>query len=386
MEKKFKVLVIEDRPDDMDCVKRSLPDNCEVIPTDADFTRVCGNGFHGETILDNHERTTLKDELKKLLEMYHEELVAIVCDLCLDNEKKNKSGGIEVIRWIRDSKWNGLNLPEEFLKYIPIIVFSSTTDAGKKNQTDALLAGATSLVVKKRQLISAKNGVDENLRCTLKSQIEYFRHVCKQNNNWKDFYIALSFTGKNKNERHREFVEIIANRLSLKFQEERVFFDMNKLNDGITPSCSQNDFSELYERKCKYIIVFLSSDYNTGDNPWTKAEWIGIQKYYNNAKKNVLFVNLEEALTKDVFKNNLGIDEVIWIPAFEERENFYKSLDGEDAELDDVFENVKKNKTTIMAYNKKCIDLYHKKCNDMAKGVVSIIEKYINKEDTGKKG
>lgn len=381
MEKKFKVLVIEDRPDDRDCVKRSLPDNCEMIPMDADFTRVCGNGFLGETILDNGETTTLKVELKKLLELYHEELVAIVCDLCLDNEKKNRSGGIEAIRWIREGKWNGLNLPENFLKYIPIIVFSSTTDAGKNNHTNALLAGATSLVVKKRQIISAKNKKDEILYCTLKSQIEYFRHVCKQNNNWKDYYIALSFTGQNKNEKHREFVEIITNRLSQKYQEERVFFDVNKLNEGVTPTYSQSDFSELYEHKCKFIVVFLSSDYNTEDNQWTKAEWKGIKKYYVNAKKNVLFVNLEKAVTKDIFKNNLGVDEVIWISAFDEREKFYKLIDGEDVELDDAFKIVKENKDTIMSYNKKCIEKYKEKCEHIANGVVSAIEKYINKED-----
>ena len=382
--KKFKVLVIEDRPDDLDCVIRSLPDNCQMIPTDVNFSRICGNGFLGETILNNGESTTLKDELKKLLENNHEELVAIVCDLCLDYEKKSRSGGIEVIRWIREGKWNGLDLPEEFLKYIPIIVFSSTTDAGKKNQTDALLAGATSLVVKRRQLISAKK-VDENLRCTLKSQIEYFRHVCKQNNNWKEYYIALSFTGQNNNKKHREFIEIIANQLCAKYRNDRVFFDEYKLKDGVTPSCSQDDFSELYESKCKYIIVFLSSDYNTEDNHWTKAEWIGIKKYYKNAKKNVVFVNLEKTVTKDIFKNNLGIDDVIWIPAFEEREKFYKLIEGEDVELDDAYKLVRDNKDTIMSYNKKCIDKYKEKCNDIANRVVSIIERNINKEDVDNK-
>ena len=312
-----------------------------------------------------------------MLEKYHEELVAIVCDLRLG---RHNSDGVEVIKWIRDYEWNGLNLPEEFLRYIPIIAFSGAT-IGEDIHTQALQEGATSLVVKKSMLISSKNKVDRNLRNTLKSQINYFEHVRKHNNNWKDYYIGLSFTGHNKSDRHREFVEIIANQLSSKYRRERVFFDQDKLKEGITPSCSQKKISEIYKNNCKYIIVFLSSDYNTENNLWTKEEWSGIFEYYKKANRNVFFVNLENEVNEDIFKKNLGIDEVIWIPAFEEREKFYKMIDGEDSELDDMFNLLKVSKATIMEYNKKCIKKYKEKCTDIANGVVSIIEKSISEAE-----
>ena len=76
---------------------------------------------------------------------------------------------------------------------------------------------------------------------------------------------------------------------------------------------------------------------------------------------------------------------MIWIPAFEEREKFYKLIEGEDVELDDAYKLVRDNKDTIMSYNKKCIDKYKEKCNDIANRVVSIIERNINKEDVDNK-
>lgn len=377
----YKVLVIEDRDDDMACVKKSLPANCKMIPTNPEFTRICGNGLRGETVLNNGETAILQNELKRLLEKHHEELVAIVCDLCLGNEK---DGGIEVIRWIRDTQWNGLDLPEDYLKNIPIIVFSSTT-SGAGRHTEALRTGATSLVVKKRDVLTNKNKIDDNLQSTLKSQIQYFQYVCKHNDNWKDYYVALSFTGRNHDIQHREFVEFVANQLYIEYRKKRVFFDQDKLIEGVTPSYGQKEFSELYMHKCKYIIVFLSSNYNTKDSPWTQQEWYGIHEYYKIARKNVIFVSLEDSATKEIVSNNLGLGEIICIPASKAREDYYSLINGENKELENEINRLISHHSDITVFNNKYIKKFQEKCATIANSVVTPIVNHISLVESGKK-
>ncbi len=401
----YKVLVIEDELDAMKCVRRSLPDICEIVPkftktddaispdvdnhtenadyTIVEYTTICKNGLRGETTINrgaNKFVVTLKDVLKKTIEDNHEELSAIICDIQLGTDIR---GGIDVIQWIRDYDWNNLNVHKDYLKYIPIIAFSSETRVGAYNQTDALKSGATGLVIKKDNIISNETMPDMNLNSLIKNQIDYFKYVKKQIPQ-RNYFVALSFTSCNttngKDIQHREFVEAVAQQLYKTYRKQSVFFDQDKLIEGVTTSKKPDEFTKLYKECCEYIIVFVSSDYNTDKNTWTKEEWKGIREHFNKDGKHVIFVTIEK-ITKEEFESKLGISQVIWIDANKPREDFYKLLQGKDMDSEKRKDDLSKNVITIYDYHKDTITEYIKKANTIVTNIVNIIVNHINNNE-----
>lgn len=380
--KKNEVLVIEDQSDDMKCVKRSLPDNCVILTDDPRFCKLCEKGIDGGRLQIKQDDGTknsvnLKDYLKKILTEHHSTLRAIVCDLKLGTDKE---GGVKVIKWIRDVLHNGVQLHNNYLKFIPIIVYTSSTNSGEAERADALEAGANAFIMKNHKEISNGYGVEEQLRDVLKNDIDYFQYLYSHLQlDSKCYKVALSFTGGSKITRHREFVEEIAHHLYGHYTKGKVFYDIDKAKDGSTISLTKDDFTEIYGEKCEFVIVCVSEDYNTEDNPWTQKEWEGIHKLYEKSRFHVIFVSLEKGLTSDIFKEHLSIaNEPIWIDASKSVEDFYEILSGQNKDQKSVLNNILNSNALLKEYPLASYKLYrdycHKIATDIVKPIVGRIE------------
>lgn len=382
----FKILAIEDDNDAMECIKKSLPTGYELIPSESrSFSEICKHGLKGECLVSGSDSyTTLDKELKKLIEENYSSLRAIVCDVKLGDQEEynNVDEGVKVIKWIRNPL-NGINLSKDYLKYIPIIVFSSLSNATRDRQDRAVEAGATGYVPKNDAEIS-DNRASETLQALLLSQANYFDFIYKTLNK-KEFTVALSFTGNRGTELHREYVEEVASYLSTIFTCKRVFFDRKQLESGKTLSYSKEDFRQIYKNKSEYIIVFISRDYNTKDSPWTLKEWEGIKEYYKASKHHVIFVVLEKGFTEIDFKKKMDIEPVIWLDASEYIEDFYKIRKCKDSELKEKAMSLARMESTIIDYTSECIDIYKKKCVNTVERIVYAITKKIEDWDFGTK-
>lgn len=379
---KFKILAIEDDPDAMECIRKSLPTGYELIPSDSrSFSDICKHGLKGECMVGESDSFTRLDiELKKLIEENYSNLKAIVCDVKLGEQKEynNIDEGVKVIEWIRNPL-NEINLSKDYLKYIPIIVFSSLSNATRDRQDRAVGAGATGYVPKNDAEISAKRA-SETLQALLQSQANYFDYIYKTLNK-KEFKVALSFTGNRGTELHREYIEEVASYLSTIFTCKRVFFDRKQLESGKTISYSKEDFRQIYKNRSEYIIVFISRDYNTKDSPWTQKEWEGIKEYYKVSKHQVIFVVLDKGFTEIDFKKKMDIEPVIWLDASEYIEDFYKIRKCKDSELKEKALALARMESTIIDYTSECIDIYKKKCVNTIERIVNAITKKIEDLD-----
>lgn len=380
----FKILAIEDDPDAMESIRNSLPTGYELIPSNSrSFSDICKHGLKGECrVDDSNSYTTLEKELKKLIEENFLSLRAIVCDVKLGEQEEynNVDEGVKVIKWIRDPR-NGINLSQDYLKYIPIIVFSSLSHATRDRQDRAVEAGATGYVPKDDSDISEQRTSD-TLQALLLSQANYFDYIYKTLNK-KEYKVALSFTGNRGTELHREYIEEIASFFSTSFTCKRVFFDRKQLESGKTLSYSKDEYRQIYKNSSEYIIVFISRDYNTKDSPWTKKEWEGIKEYYKVSKHHVIFVVLEKGFTEIDFRKKMGIEPVIWLDASECIEDFYKIRNCKDSELKEKAMSLARMESSISDYTRDCIDIYKKKRVNTVEKIVYAITEKIEASDKG---
>ena len=384
---RFEILVIEDEMDDMVCVKRSLPKNCTIIPEESWFYKLCGKGVQGELMVEDDDGKKQCLQFNKyignIIEEHHLTLRAIVCDLKLG---ENRKGGVEFIKWIRNSETNGIELLEDYLKYIPIIVYTKSTNSDEEEREAALANGANGFLIKDQSIVSDMKRIDENLKNMVKKNVEYFQCLYRFFLYNKPYKVALSFTGYNDSEPHREFIEEIANQLYGFYTKERVFFDMDKAEDGTTISLIRQDFTTIYKDCCDYVIVFVSKDYNTNDNPWTQSEWAGIKEYYKKSPTNVIFVLIENGVTSSSFKENLSItNEPIWINATKYRKSFYEVLSGQSLVQKSMLKEVINYNSTIKEYMWKCYDAYKDECNKITHNIIQTIIGHISKTDAGEK-
>ena len=385
---RFEVLVIEDEKDDMDCVKRSLPGNCRIISEEPWFCKLCEKGIGGELLVpteDGKEPDCIQfnNYIGEIIAKHHLTLRAIVCDLKLGD---NRMGGVEFIKWIRDANTNRLEPYAEYLEYIPIIVYTKSTHSGKEEREAALANGANGFLVKDQGIVSEMRKIDENLKNVIKKNVEYFQCLYKFFLNHKPYKVGLSFTGSNGSELHREFIEEIAHQLYGYYKKDNVFYDIGKAEDGTTVSLCMQDFAKIYREDCEYVIVFVSKDYNTKDNPWTQNEWEGIKEYYRESPSNVIFVPIEAGVTSSTFRDNLSIpNEPIWINATKFRKSFYEVLSGQSLIQKSMLNEVVHYNSTMEDYMWKCFEVYKDECKKITHNVIQAIVGHILKTDSGEK-
>lgn len=381
----FEVLIIEDEPDHMRCVDKSLPENIKAIPVIKDYCDLCRKGIDGCLMVDdNHggkENVYFKEYIKTIIEEHHQTLRAIVCDLAL-GEKYD--GGVKFIKWLRDTERNCINLVDEYLKYIPIIVYTKSSKYTDQARKDALENGAISCVIKNLALISG-GLADENLRNILYTSVKLFNYLCNFISVQKKYKVGLSFTGdKTASQPHRAFMDQIKNLLYRYYTKKRVFYDLDVANEGITTTLKMKNFTKIYKEDCEYVIVFVSKDYSTDNNPWTQNEWVGIKDYYEKSPHNVIFVPIEDDVTEDTFKTNLGIDDVpLWVNGAKIRENFYLALWGKNAKQKDAL--IELLNSSMKDYLKKYQEVYNEECENIIKGIITTIVNHISITDAGEK-
>ena len=390
--RRFKVLVIEDEKDALKCVERSLPENCDIIsPEDCDiiskdghkiskdeYITLCKNGLEG-----SFNGITFKEYFKRLLEENSTDIRVIVCDLRLGDDV---GGGAKIISWIRDTKTNGINLPADYLQYIPIIGYTSATNSKEAERIQAVAAMANVCLVKDTVAISSKEKKDIVLTGHIAQYLEYFQCLYEFLIYRKTFKVALSFTGRNNTILHREFVEEIAHHLYSCYTKKRVFYDVDMLDSGYTVGMTKDEFTELYNKECEYIIVLVSEDYATEDNPWTQYEWVGIHDYYNKYTKKVVFVAIEKNVNEAKFMNHLGMENIgIWINASDLREEFYKRMCGKGLEQKAVVNEMSVYDATIKDYTEICYKNYKEICEKIYEKIVRPIVNHISSVDEGKK-
>ena len=220
----------------------------------------------------------------------------------------------------------------------------------------------------------------------LKKNVEYFQCLYKFLVYNKPFKVALSFTCYNDSVPHREYIEEIAHQLYENFTKEKVFFDIDKAENGITTTLNKKDFTRVYREDCDYIIVFVLKDYNTKDNPWTQSEWLGIFDYYKESPNKVIFVVIENGVTSSTFKENLSITDVpIWINAATSRQSFYEVLSGQSLVHKSMQNEVVHFNSTMLDYMWKCYEIYKNECRKITYDVIQAIVGHIYKTDAGEK-
>lgn len=366
---KYKVLVIEDEKDSMNCVKRSLPDNCEILPEiESKFYSLCKKGLDGSLA-----GQSFKENIKDLIEKNFRELRAIVCDLKLG---ETEDAGERVIEWIRSAESNGIDVRSDFLKFIPIIIYTHETATKPKQRSEALSRGANTILIKKDDVVSRKDRIDVDLQNVLKKDIEVFQCLYEHyifNGEEKKYKVALSFTGREENakgtEEHRDFVREIAKSLYGHFTKTNVFYDEDQGINGWT----KEKFEEHYANDCKYIFVCLSDNYAKKSSPWTQKEWDGIKRYCEKNADRVIFLAIGD-VKEEKFKE-LGIEPRIWENMYELRERFYKLLHLESDEIKSSFDKMRMFDLTKNDFGK----IYNKRIIEMRKSICVKIDDLIRK-------
>jgi hypothetical protein len=135
------IMLIEDKSEDY----RSLNDylisiNSEytLLPSVKDFKNFTYSVIHGS-------KSKCVDTIIKLFSEYKEDIVAVICDLMLEEHGYGRNGEdvIKIIR--RDIEISGLRY---YTKIIPIFIYTWAQD-GQRQRIEALDSGATHLIEKK---------------------------------------------------------------------------------------------------------------------------------------------------------------------------------------------------------------------------------------------
>ena len=391
---KYKVLIIEDNPEDYIKIQENLIPDGGVsrlpydfdINTDKDKRRRyirelntdLDDKIKPEDCLSEEEQalTTLlrpKGGLKeaesmidRIIKENYNDLRLVICDLklCEDNE-----AGKEIIRHLREDRI--LDDTPWFLKNIPIIILTGV-DGVAVGASER--GGINSRVFKKIDVLYNMRGksVSDDTN-NLDSCQSLFRSIVdmlatnfddQYNKHLTKYKVALSFTNVNDLEDciipHREFVEMFVHCLYPYFTREKVYYYEDKPDNNNLGK----DLEEIYKEKSEFVIVFISDDYNTHDKSTTQTEWKAIkEKYESRGWKGVVFVPIENSVA-----NRTSIGRILNIENFSEipidfsdlREKFYNVYNGVLKSEDD---------------RKKIIDSYNSVCKDTQK---RIFEKIIN--------
>ena len=210
-----------------------------------------------------------------------------------------------------------------------------------------------------------------------------FDNCYNSNSQQKRYKVALSFTGREGTEFHREFVEEIAHQLYAKYTEDKVFYDIDKLKTGRNVGLTKEDFTRIYSNDCEYIVVCLSQDYASKKSPWTTKEWEGIKQYYSKSSKKVIFVLIGDNVTETSVKASLGVDPGLWVSADKTRREFYTVLEGKSDVHNKAKNNLVRYEITIHDYATVCYEEFKRACKIISDDVIPTIVGHITDVDNG---
>ncbi len=319
--KNQKILVIEDENNARDRIVGILKNDYSHIDVDEDFNDIIQKG----------DTEKLHEHLKEIIKKNCKELRAIICDLNLTGSNNQFESGVDLIKWIRTECHIFPHETDEiFFEAIPIIVCTKKdfTNCSHNEYYNVIKAGADDIITKSEGDGSC---FEDDLKNSIKPRLKRFGEICK-NLLFYEYKIGISYTWESKDEKHHEFVNEIAQLLSVQYTGRRVLYDEMKQEAGETIGLTSEKFSLKYKNDCEYILVCLSKDYNKRDNSWTKEEWTNIKEVYEKDHERVFFLPIEELDLKKVY-SNLGITDnkkqTITIKnAHTTRNNYYDVLNG----------------------------------------------------------
>ncbi|MCQ2338554.1 MAG: hypothetical protein MJ001_06495 [Paludibacteraceae bacterium] len=303
-----------------------------------------------------------------------EDLRLIICDYLLNG--CNNAGYIFIEKLREADDW--------FMKNIPVVVFTGLTD--RTPERDALELKC--FVIQKSDV---KGGKDKNCSSLVNrffnEKVGAFDKLYRQHINDKRYKVAFSFTGSDYKgtyiEPHREFVRDVA-RIVMRQYGDKVFYDEYCIVSGWNPE----DFKNVYENQCNFIVVFLSDNYGTPDNKWTEMEWEGIKTHFNEdgvcGKKNVLFVPIGDKVNYENILERLNVSpNHIWYKdGIKAREKYYSILKGESADIKEKLMQCFYGKSNFEAVLECFMNEYNEfQKNGELKGVASWIINHIKNHD-----
>jgi hypothetical protein len=116
-----------------------------------------------------------------------------------------------------------------------------------------------------------------------------------------DFLVSLSFPGES-----RDYVEGVARELERLLGPNKYFYDNNYVSQLARPNLDLL-LQEIYRRRSKLVVVFLSQDYQ--EKEWCGIEFRVIREIIMGRDDNrVMFVRLDDGEVEGVFKTDGYID------------------------------------------------------------------------------
>jgi hypothetical protein len=115
------------------------------------------------------------------------------------------------------------------------------------------------------------------------------------------FAVALSFPGE-----HRQFVERVADELTLRLDEEKVFYDRHYQAE-LTRMDLDLYLQELYSKKSELVVVFLCAEYET--KKWCGIEWRAIRELITPTRsQTIMLVRFDQTEIPGITSNDGYID------------------------------------------------------------------------------
>ena len=330
---------------------------------------------------------SVKDRVRQIIERHYEDLRLIICDLQICGLDQGGSMLIEYLRKNDGKDKISIAGKPWFMQEIPII---AVTKLDGQQPMASLRAGEKNcLSVKKVDVFDNEPAANIFKNIVDREVCRFDDYYAKQEKN-KKYKVALSFTGRNGKEKHREFVEEIARHLYAEYKQDRIFYDLDKVDTGDTVGLKKEDFTRIYANECEYIVVCLSEDYASPNSPWTQKEWEGIRLRLNKSPKNVIFTCIGDGVTDAKVKKQLLCDPGLWIAANDCRKGFYKMMAGNSQDQKDKLKAVwdsdmSKLAKNVDAFLSACYMSFRTESKNIARTVVDPIVGHITKVDAGEK-
>lgn len=377
-ENNFKVLIIEDSYVDFIKIQEKLipkdyisrlpfyfETSDEIKQKRTQFLRELTSDINNEEVIDPNDCLTKEekewldclkkpggfdeafDRIANTIRENFQELRLIICDLQLCGDDVAGKRIIEQIRQNRDilqgdKAW--------FCQNIPIICFTHLS-----GQTEVVFAGINCVTIYKEDVRNAYFQFKSFVKLLSENFDNYYKEHAQR------YKVSLSFSGENKLQKisHIAFVKEFAHCLYSKFTKERVFFYVeNKDNKDV-----EQDLENIYKNESEYVIVFITSDYNSAVSPITQREWKAIQEEYE--KKNwqgVFFVPIEkEVANSPMIEKLLGINNFneVFVDFHSQRDTFYSD------NMAQAQNDLNKHLISFKEYNEKILTAYEERCEKL---------------------
>lgn len=329
----------------------------------------------------------VQDRVKQIIEEHYNELRLITCDLQICGLDQ---GGNILIEYLRKKEGQDkITIPGKpwFMQEIPIIV--TTKLEGQEPLESMHRGGKNCISIKKSDVLDNAHAANV-FRNIVDREVSRFDELFEKKSRERNYKVALSFTGCNGREKHREFVEEIAHVFYEKFGKDKVFYDFDKLKSGDTVRLGKNDFTKLYADQCEYVVVCLSEDYASKDSPWTKKEWEGIRQRISKMPMCVVFVCIGDRVEESKVKSALKCDPGLWISANGCRKEYYRMLDGSSPNLKELIKAIEPTGSVNISKDvKNLLSLfYHEYKNiidSIENDVIYPIVRHIERVEKGEK-